>query len=155
MHFEEEIHVPVPGTQAWAFLWQPERVAACLPGCTSVVETEPRRTYALQFEDHIGPYRVHFDLTALVEEVVEGESIQLSCSGEDRRLGASQHVLLQVRLQPESATSTLLLVVADVELIGKIATLGQFAVKRKVRDVVKQFAANLQAELAPAPARAD
>ena len=43
MRFEEQVKVPVSQAEAWDFLWQTRRVAACLPGCTSVEEVVPGR----------------------------------------------------------------------------------------------------------------
>jgi carbon monoxide dehydrogenase subunit G len=55
VHFEEQLRVPVSVADAWDFLWQTERVAACLPGCTGVEVVEAGKTYRAQFEDRIGP----------------------------------------------------------------------------------------------------
>ena len=38
MRIEERIEVPVSGEDAWRFLWQTQRLAACLPGCVAVRE---------------------------------------------------------------------------------------------------------------------
>jgi carbon monoxide dehydrogenase subunit G len=149
MHFEEQLRVDVPLAAAWDFLWQTERLAACLPGCTGVEVLEPGTSYRVQFEDHIGPYRVHFDLQAEVQESLPEERIRLFCSGEDRRLGAAQQVTLIVNLRALEASTTQIDVSADVEVLGRLAALGQFAIKRKAKDVVRQFAANIQAALAP------
>jgi carbon monoxide dehydrogenase subunit G len=149
MHFQEQVRVEVPRAVAWDFLWQTERLAACLPGCTGVEVVQPDLAYRVQFEDHIGPYRVHFDLQAVVQEALPGERVRLFCSGEDRRLGAAQRVTLDVTLRALEPSATQIDVSAEVEVLGRLAALGQFAIKRKAKDVVRQFAANIQAALAP------
>ena len=45
MRFEERVQVPVGVDDAWAFLWQTERLAACLPGCTEAVEVSAGERY--------------------------------------------------------------------------------------------------------------
>ena len=147
MHFEEEIRVPVSLNEAWDFLWQAERLAACLPGCKSVQELEPRKRYKAQVEDHVGPFRVHFDLDVVVEASEPQEHVRLVATGQDRRLGASQRVALDVRLKGAGPQETILNVAADVEILGKIATLGQFVVKRKVKEVVSRFTENVRMQL--------
>ena len=147
MRFEEQLKVPVSQTEAWDFLWQTRRVAACLPGCTAVEEIEPGRRYKAQFADSIGPYKAQFDLDVTVQEARPQECIRLQASGQDKRLGASQQVGLEVALRGEAPRVTVLDVTADVQILGKIAALGQFAIKRKARDVVQQFARNVAAEL--------
>ncbi len=154
MRFEEQLTVPVAPAAAWDFLWQTRRVAACLPGCTAVEEIEPGRRYKARFADAIGPYKAQFDLDVTVQETRPPERIRLQASGQDKRLGASQQVTLEVALRELAPQLTALDVTADVQILGKIAALGQFAIKRKARDVVQQFARNVAAELqaeAPSP----
>ncbi len=146
MRFEERIRTGASADQAWDFLWQTQRLAACLPGCAGVQETEPGRAYTVQFEDRVGPYKVHFDMAIQVEEVRDHEYVRLRGTGQDRSLGASQQMTLAVTLEPHDG-DTDLVVVADVEVLGKIATLGQFVIKRKAKDVVGKFAQNIQDEL--------
>lgn len=147
MHFEEQVEVPVSLATAWAFLWQAQRVAACLPGCTAVEEVEPGQRYKAQFADAIGPYKASFDLDVMVQESRPRERIRLRASGQDKRLGASQQVTLDVALRGVAPEVTALDVTADVQILGKIAALGQFAIKRKAKAVVQEFARNVAAEL--------
>ncbi len=153
MRFEEQVRVPVPVAEAWDFLWQTERLAACLPGCKSVAVIEPRKTYKAQFEDAIGPYRVSFALDVAVLEAHPPERIRVAASGQDRRLGVTQQVELDVAVRSLGASETILDVAADVQILGKIATLGQFAIKRKAKDIVQRFAQNIAAELQSQGAR--
>ena len=62
MRFEERLQLPVPVADAWDFIWQPQRLATCLPGCVDVQELEAQRRYRARFEDHVGPYKVSFAL---------------------------------------------------------------------------------------------
>jgi carbon monoxide dehydrogenase subunit G len=149
VHFDEELRVPVSVPEAWDFLWQTERVAACLPGCTGVQEVEAGKTYRAQFEDRIGPYKVRFEMDVIVEDAKPQEWIRVRATGRDKALGASQTAVMQVALREVGPRDTLLDVDADVEVLGKVAALGQFAIKRKAKDIVNQFARNLQAELQP------
>lgn len=147
MQFVEQLRVPVSLAQAWEFLWRTNHVAACLPGCVDVEELEPGKSYKARFEDHVGPYKVGFVLDVTVEESVPQERIRLRASGTDSRLGISQIVVLDAHLHSELPGQTILDVNADVQVLGKVATLGQFVVKRKAREIVKQFAHNIDAEL--------
>lgn len=147
MHFEEHVVAPVSQSAAWDFLWQTQRLAACIPGCRSVDELEPGKRYRALFEDSVGPYQVHFDIDVTVETSEPQTSVHLKAFGEDRRIGASQTVDLRVALEPLSASQTRLTIVAEVQLLGKIATLGQFLIKRKVQQVVAAFAVNLRTEV--------
>ena len=152
MHFSERFDVPAPLGEAWAFIWDAPRLAACLPGCVGVEEIQAGNRYKARFEDHVGPYKVHFDLDIEVRETVPLERVRIFASGRDPRLGITQRVDLTVVLTEVEAARTGLAVEAEVEVLGKVATLGQFVVKRKAQEVVKQFAHNIEAELQPAGA---
>ncbi|HEY7063540.1 MAG TPA: SRPBCC domain-containing protein [Chloroflexota bacterium] len=151
MRFEEQVKVPVSLAEAWAFLWQTQRVAACLPGCQAVEEVEPGKAYRAQFADAIGPYKASFDMDVAVQEARPPELIVLQASGQDKRLGASQQTTLRVALRGVAPQVTVLDVTADVQVLGKIAALGQFAIKRKAKDVVERFARNVAQELERTP----
>lgn len=150
MRFEESLRVPATREAAWGFFWQTERVAGCIPGCTSAEEVEGGKSYRAVFEDSIGPYKVRFEMDIVVVEAREPERIRLQASGRDTRLGARQQVTLTVDLSDAATGETAIDVLADVEILGKVATLGQFAIKRKVKSVVEGFAQCVSRELAGA-----
>jgi carbon monoxide dehydrogenase subunit G len=154
LHFSEKLEVPAPLVDAWAFIWDAPRLAACLPGCVGVEEIEAGQAYKARFEDHVGPYKVHFDLDIQVKESEPLKRVRILASGRDAKLGVTQRVDLTVALSEAGAAGTALDVEAEVEVLGKVAALGQFVVKRKAQDVVKQFTRNIEAELRPAPAGA-
>ena len=154
MQIQETIEVPVSRDTAWHFLWDVQRLAACLPGCKGVVEVEPQRSHTVSLEDAIGPYKVHFDVAVLVLESVEGQAVKLLATGQDKRLGATVRNTLSVSIEEGGPLASRLKFDGDVEVLGKIASLGQFAIKRKVNDVMAQFARNIQAALDPSRAEA-
>ena len=149
MHFSEQIQVPVSTAEAWDFIWQVQRLARCLPGCVGVAEVETGRRYKAQFADQIGPYKLQFELDVDVLETKPMELVRVQANGKDRRLGVSQRATLLVKLRESSPSASALDVEADIEVIGKVATLGQFVIKRKAQDIVRQFARNIESELRP------
>ena len=117
-----------------------------------MTEVQAGELYRARFEDHVGPYKVGFDLDIQVKDTVPLEKVHIQASGRDAKLGVTQRVDLTVTLSDAGAAGTALAVEAEVEVLGKIATLGQFVIKRKAQDVVRQFARNIEQELQPAPA---
>jgi len=147
VHFSERIEVPLAAADVWSFVWQIERTAACLPGCVGVTQLEAGVRYKARIEDRVGPYKLGFDLDVVVDEAVPPHRIRLRASNVDNGLGVSQHIVMTVDLQEMAASQTRLAVEADVEVQGKIVALGQFMVRRKAADIVKQFAQNLERAL--------
>jgi len=145
---EEHILIPAGRDQVWDFVWQTERVAACVPGCGAVEIVEPQKSYRAQLTDRIGPYRIEAEMEIEVEEVAAPERIKLRATGRDKRLGATQRVSLEIGLRPVSSNETSLDVAGEVEVLGKVASLGQFAIKRKMNDIMKQFGENIRTAVA-------
>jgi carbon monoxide dehydrogenase subunit G len=147
MHFSEQIEVPLPVDAAWSFVWQVDQTAACLPGCVGVTEIEAGHLYRARIEDRVGPYKIGFDLDVVIEEAEPPNRIRLTASGVDKTLGATQRIAMTVELHEVEPSRTRLDVEADVEVLGKIAALGQFVVKRKAQEIVRKFAQNLEEAL--------
>lgn len=147
MHFDERVIAPVSQAAAWDFLWQIERVAACLPGCRAVQQVTPGTQYRARMEDAIGPYRVGMDLDVTVEEQRAPEYLRVGARGQDARLGVTQTMALDLRLTPQGPDRTVLDIAADVEVGGALGMLGGFVLRRKAKAIVEQFARNLQAAL--------
>lgn len=144
MRVTEHITVPLSQSEAWDFVWQVDRLAACVPGAMGVETVEPGKRYRGRVADRVGPYRVEMDLDVTVQESTAPESIRVAVNGQDRKLGTTQRMDLTVRLHELGPKETRLDIDADVEILGRMAALGQFAVKRKVADVVRKFGENVR-----------
>ena len=147
MRFEERIEVKAPAEDVWGLLWDIERLARCLPGCEAINELEPRRKYAAVVVERIGPFQARFGLELSVTKVDPERFVQLEVTGKDRKLAASMRGVMEARLERREDEGTALDIIADVQVTGKIAGLGQVVIKRKSRDVIGQFAQAITAEL--------
>jgi uncharacterized protein len=147
MHFEHQITAAAPIDKVWDFLWQVERVGACLPGCQKVETVEPFNRYMATIEERIGPFRARLDWDINVEERDPQRAIRLSANGRDAKLGATARAALAIRLEAANGGRTTVEIDTELTVTGKIATLGQTVIRRKSDDVVKQFTQNLQAQL--------
>ena len=148
MRFEQRIEVQANPDKAWAFLWEVDRLAGCLPGCKEIRELEPRKKYAVVVEQRVGQFKARFNMTVDVDEMEEGRSVRLTSKGEDKVLGASTRGELEVKLEPMPSGGTILMVGADIQIIGKIAVFGQAIIKRKAKQIMDGFGQALAAELA-------
>ncbi len=153
MHFEQRVQVQKDLSTVWAFLWDVERLARCLPGCQEAREIEPQQKYQVVVEERMGPFKVRFEMDVEVVERETERKIRLLAVGKDRKMGASTRAELDVLLEKTDSGGTALDIVAEIQVVGKIATLGQVAIKRKAQDVIEQFAKAIAAELEPEPVR--
>jgi carbon monoxide dehydrogenase subunit G len=147
VRFSERLVAPVSLQGAWEFIWQADKLARCLPGCTGVDELVPKAKYRAHLEDQLGPYRLRFPLDVSVEETEPLKLIRLLATGNDEMLGVSQRIGLVVGLRELGPRQTGLDIEADVVVEGAIVKLAGFLVKRKAADIVKQLARNVEREL--------
>ncbi len=151
MRFEQRIEVGATPEKVWEFLWDFERLARCLPGCKEVKEVEPHQRYEVTVEERVGPFKVRFEMDVQVTEQVPQKLVRLRALGADKKMGASNRVELEVTLEPLASGGTGLDVVADIQVMGRIASLGQVMIKRKAHDVVEKFARAIAEQLDTVP----
>ena len=147
MRFEQRIEVKVDVPKVWEFLWDVERLARCLPGCQEAREIEPQQKYEVVVEERIGPFKARFEMDVNVVEMDKERRVRLLAVGKDKKLGASTRTELDVQLEAMASGGTALEIVAEIQVVGRIASLGQVPIKRKAQDVVQRFAKAIQAEL--------
>lgn len=147
MNFQHKIEIAAPVDAVWEFLWQPDRVSACLPGCQGVATVEPLQRYEMTVEERVGPFKARFQWDIAVVRREPKEFVQVTAQGKDRTLGATARVELRVRLLPEAEGHTTLDIQTELQITGKIASLGQVVIKRKGDQVVKEFTESLRAQL--------
>lgn len=147
MRFEQRIRVKATPAQTWALLWDVERLAKCLPGCEEARELEPGQRYEAVVVERVGPFKSQFVMELSVAEAQVERLVRLQAKGKDQKLGASIVGELEVRLQGSDAGGTVLDILADIQIRGKIAGLGQVVIKRKAQDIIGRFGDAIAADL--------
>jgi carbon monoxide dehydrogenase subunit G len=155
--FNHEIRVGGQPETVWSFLWDVDRVGACIPGCRDVEVVEPRAKYRAVLEQRVGPFKATFDLHLDIVEVKEPAHILVSVKGKDAKGGSAMNCVFSLDLKREDERGSVIDLAADVSLFGRMATLGQSVIQRRSEEVIAEFASNLGAALGiPAePSRRD
>jgi uncharacterized protein len=146
VRFEREIDINSPKEKVWRFLWDVDRFIACVPGCKEAGTVEPGKSYTATMTEKVGPFRVEFPMKIDVLESRELESIKAQATGSDSKIGSRMKVELEVHLTGDGDRTKLLLA-ANVDILGKLATLGHSMIKRKADQVMDEFARNLKQKL--------
>ena len=151
MQFSHQVHIARRPQDVWNVLWDIPTLAACVPGCSDAKATEDPRRFTAMVAERVGPFQVRFDLEIRVTEVEEGARIRATAQGKDSRVASQMKVDLDVRLEPQDG-GTLLQVVTDVTVFGKLGSLGQPIIKRKGDEILQRFAESLKARVEATPA---
>lgn len=147
MRLDHAVNVPADVKEVWSFLDDTNAVVACMPGA-ELTETLDRDNHRGQVKLSIGPLSMnyHGDVTVVSRDEVNHRML-LRAAGRDRRGSGTAKATIDLALTPEDA-QTRLSVVTDVQLTGRIASLG-----RGVQDVsnklFSEFATQLATELDP------
>jgi carbon monoxide dehydrogenase subunit G len=146
----EELNLAASQEDVWKLLRDTLRLAALLPGIENVAPLHQPGVEAYQAKagDKIGPFKVALNMEIRLAEIKELSSLKANIKGGDsiglnRVLGS-----LRVTLSP-AAPSTRIRFEADIEILGKLATLGAVPIRRRVAEKFAEFARNVQAQFAP------
>lgn len=146
MQLSDEFSVGAPPSEVWRLFWDLPRVARCLPGCESIESAGPY-AYRARVAQRVGPFKVAFDLDLAVEEAVEMERVVVSGGGQDRMGNRLKLNRLSLELEEAASGGTLVKYGLDFALTGRMATLGNSAVKRKAEETRQEFTRRIAAEL--------
>jgi carbon monoxide dehydrogenase subunit G len=146
MKFEKHLTVQAPPERVWAFLWDVERVAKCLPGCRDVRTVAPHERYACVVSERIGPFKVQFPMDIRVLEVEERRRVKAEAAGRDSAMGSSLKVVLELALETVDGGSTVR-ITSDTSIMGKLGTLGHGIIQHKADGIMTQFADAVRREL--------
>jgi carbon monoxide dehydrogenase subunit G len=122
----------------WQTIRDPERVAACLPNLRDFRPADANGRYATTLVERLGPFSVQVPLSIEVDEDAAGRQMVARVSGEDR--GGAARVRGSVRAGVRAdGTGSVLEVAGDVEVLGRLASLGAVPMRRRADQVFEQF----------------
>ncbi|RPH45552.1 MAG: carbon monoxide dehydrogenase [Burkholderiales bacterium] len=136
--------LPVPPQQTWDALNDPEMLKACIPGCESIVATEPNR-YELVMAARVGPVAARFKGRLSQSDVVEPESYRIEFDGQGGAAGFGKGAAT-VRLTPVES-GTLLDYDVSATIGGKLAQIGSRLVDGAARKIADDFFATFETTL--------
>ena len=146
MRVEREIAIQASPEAVWRFLWDVPRLAACIPGAKDVRTIEEGKRYAAVVGEKVGPFKVQFPLEIEVLEVQAPEHLRARAGGRDPSVDGLVKVEIDVALRAIE-TGTSLRLAADINVLGKLGTLGHSVIIRKGTDIVDRFGAAIRTQL--------
>jgi carbon monoxide dehydrogenase subunit G len=147
---EETFRVEAPLDRVWRYIIDPHRVVRCLPGAELTGGGEEgERTYLGRVKVKVGPVMASYAGRAQLAEVDEARhSVRLTGEGRESGGAGSARMTMMSRLvtMPDGATE--IRVEADVDVAGKIVQFGRGMIEGVSRQLFRQFAECVRAELA-------
>jgi carbon monoxide dehydrogenase subunit G len=142
MKFQGNLVIARPVEKVWEFLWDVEKLSRCIPGCQNVKTLKEREKYELTVKDNVGPISVQFDLVADVKKMDPLQRIEVAMEGKDFKSGGVRQTMA-LALTPKG-DETEIVFETDVNVFGRLGTLGYPFVKKKAEAVIKEFGDNVK-----------
>ena len=142
MKFQGNLLIARPVEKVWEFLWDIEKLSRCIPGCQGVKTVKEREKYSLSVKDSVGPITMQFELLADVKKVEPLKRIEIAMEGKDFRAGGVRQTMT-LALTP-NGNDTQVDFETDVNVFGRLGTLGYPFVKKKAEAVIKEFGDNVK-----------
>lgn len=147
LNLSESLELAASPDDVWKVLRDTPRLAGLLPGVESVKALDEAgvEAYAATVHDKIGPFKVTLNIEIRVAQAVEPSLLKASLKGLDS--GGANRVSgsMQVALAPAAAgKGTGMRFEANVEVLGKLATLGAIPMRRRTTQLFAEFAGNIQ-----------
>jgi len=143
LNVTESLEIGAPLADVWTLMNDTERLAALVPGVEEVTRNADaanpgNESYKVRVTEKVGPFKVTMKLEVTVTERCELTSVHATLKGGDTaglaRATGTIHADLAAMESGTRLTSAV-----DVEVIGKLATLGAPVVRRRVTELFAEF----------------
>jgi carbon monoxide dehydrogenase subunit G len=145
MKFQGNLSIARPVEKVWEFLWDIEKLTSCIPGCEGVKTIKDREKYELTVKDSVGPITVHFELLAEVKKLEPLKRIEIALEGKDFKAGGVRQTMTLVLTAKGSESE--IDFETDVNVFGRLGTLGYPFVKKKAETVINEFSENVKSAI--------
>jgi uncharacterized protein len=149
---EERFTVKARPDVVWDFLIDPRRVVTCLPGA-ELTEVVDERTFLGTVKVKVGPVTVGYQgRVQLVEQERAAWRVRMTGEGRESGGAGSARMSMESRLTPLSSGDTEVLVVSDVDVVGRLVQLGRGMIEQVSHQIFLQFSERVRAAVEAEPA---
>jgi uncharacterized protein len=144
---EEEFEVRAPVQQVWEYLIDPAKVVVCIPGA-ELLEARDERTFVGAVKVKVGPMTMSFKgLMKFTEVDEQGHQVRMVGEGRDAGGAGSAKVTMLSKVAPLGGGGALVVVNAEVDLVGKVVQFGRGMIEEVSRQLFRQFSACVKQRL--------
>ncbi len=146
MEFNQEIVIGASRQKVWDFIWNIEEFASCVP-CVTHVEKVDDTHYNVKVEQKVSFLKANFNLEVVVTEQSEPEFIRTEGQGKDSKIAASLKQKSEVTLEAVSESETKMILNSQVDVFGKLASVGFSVMNNQANKIFKDFAEKVKANI--------
>jgi carbon monoxide dehydrogenase subunit G len=146
MIIDGKFTIEAPIQTVWDSLLDPETLGKCVPG-TEKMEALDADTYESVVKQRVGPFKVTLKFTTKLTEKRPPNYIKAEGRGADITKLGTFSTIMEVNLAETSPNNVEVSYMANISLVGKLATFGERIMRAKAKDVGDQFTENLRNSL--------
>jgi carbon monoxide dehydrogenase subunit G len=144
---EEEFEVRAPVQQVWEYLIDPAKVVVCIPGA-ELLEAQDERTFVGAVKVKLGPMSMSFKgLMRFTEVDEQGHQVRMVGEGREAGGAGSAKVTMLSKVAPLKGVGAMVVVNAEVDLVGKVVQFGRGMIEEVSRQLFRQFSACVKQRL--------
>ena len=152
MKIDGQFTIEAPIQTVWESLLNPETLGMCVPGAEKMEKLD-ENTYESIVKQRVGPFKVTLKFTTKLTEVRPPTAEQAEGYIKAEGRGADVTKLgnftseMEVNMKETSPNNVEVAYIANVSLVGRLATFGERIMRAKAKDVGDQFTDNLKKRL--------
>lgn len=146
MKIEQEFTVNAPADKVWAFLTDPERVAATLPGA-EISEKVDDTTYKGGMKVKVGPMSVNYAGTVSFDLDEDAKTATVHAKGQGKAGMGNADMRMVSNVVELSDNETQVTVESDLTVSGVLAQFGRGMIEQVSKKMFNEFTANVKKEL--------
>jgi carbon monoxide dehydrogenase subunit G len=143
LKIRDSFTIDAPKQDVWEVFMEVEKLASCVPGCkdmTALSDTE----YEAYMEVQTKFMKITFKANGQLKDFVEGEELNVEMTGKPMKLAGLFKTKLKVRLNELATEKTEVVYDMDLQMSGRLASLGDVMMKGTVVKSSREFAENVQ-----------
>jgi carbon monoxide dehydrogenase subunit G len=144
---EETFQVQAPADRVWSYLTDPRQVVGCLPGA-ELVEVRDDGTFVGRIKVKVGPVTAAYKGSARFQELdVAARLARIAGEGQETAGSGSAKMTMSSRVSELPDGGSEVRVEVEMDVVGRIVQFGRGMIEEVSRQLFRQFASCVQAEL--------
>jgi carbon monoxide dehydrogenase subunit G len=144
MKLSDSFTIQAKKEDVWSVFMDVEKLSGCVPGCKEVVMVNPTR-YEATMEVKVQFMTINFKAIGELKEAREGQELKVEMIGQPVALAGLFRNQLHILLKELSPDVTEVHYDMDLQMTGRLASLGDILMKGTVKKSAGEFAENVQA----------
>jgi carbon monoxide dehydrogenase subunit G len=148
MILSQRLSLPVEPERVWDFMMDMPAVSRCVPGIDAMQQIH-EDSYTGALNVRVGPISIRLEGRVAVTERNKGEwRARIELDAADPHIEGAVNAKSTMQLEPRADKGTDLVIRTDASVLGKLGEFGQPIIRRKVDQIMTEFARNMARELA-------